>query len=1436
MKSGILGILLFAALSMAAEYHIKPDGDDLNDGLTPTSAWKSIQRAVNIAEGGDTIWIHDGTYRGRITFTNTRGSASAPITVAAYPGASPVLKGSIVATNWIQEGSLWYTPHGTNTQQVFMDEQPLIQLGWPNEYVSTLACSCGDWLYLPYGYSCAQIPAGGFPIDVGDPRTNMPPGSFYYHAPSGRVYVRLPGDASPSNHVMEISTENGVFYDESPVGWLRVRGLTFRHANTFTYTYSGWPLVLIGLNGVIEDCVIEWGDASGLTLRHNSQALRCIVRNNGMLGIACNSFTNIIVRGCTVVSNNYRSFGPSYTGGIRFIPNAGAIVEENEVAWNNCIGIWFDTNVAGHPIVVRNNYVHNNFLWTNRASDTAAFVISGIYIEFTENAHVYNNIVVSNGVVGIHLSASRFTRVENNLITGTRANPGGHRAYASLIMDNPQPGYPVVSNRIFNNLIVNNHTDYDILARVSNNQNVFDNIIDYNLYYRGAGAGTVFPSSPFSAAFIGVGIMNSFAAWKSATGWDAHSLTNHPLLGMDLRPLPASPAIDSGVLTMILAPDYDGKPRPVDGNADAFAAIDIGPFEYAATGRVLYVDAASTNPVSPYASWETAATNVPDAFALATTGSTIAIRPGTYLLADPLTISQHMAVVGVGNRANIILDGQNSTPLVRLLASNALLNNVTLSGGFSTGDGGGAAVLGGALIQNTDVRQSFAFARGGGIFAAPGSIVRRVKVEQCNAEEGGGIYAHAPAELANAVLLRNVASRYGGGLFLQGPATAFWIHAQGCVANASGGGAYATAGTRLMYSTLVSNRAGRGGGAFLQGSAEAIRVAFDQCAATNGGGAFLSGAASVVESLLSRNSALADGGGAEADSGGTLLNCVLHDNVADGNGGALALRGGSIARFVTAVANSAEEGGGVFAEGSATRVVNSLFWSNAAVVAGTEDALLQNGAMAEHSLASLPLDGTNNLIADPQFQNYAGRDLRLRHGSPAIDRAVHLPGITNDFLQKTRFADGNGDGAVLPDIGAFENHQLRFVDGNSPNPAEPYLTWTTAARRVQLAVNAANHGDTVLVAPGTYPNPAILLNRGITVRSVAGPVHTILDGQLINRVVTLAHPQATLDGFTIKRGAADAGGGAYISLGKIVNCIIAENSSFGDLGGNFTYVPNIPRYYCRASYDSAIHEGGGGVAVLHGGTVENSLIYNNTAVHGGGVASINGGHLNHVTIVGNNATTGGGWFGKNAGSIRNSILYHNPTGSNYVQTGTSAVWHAVTSWPLPPGPDASDADPLFVSITSNNFRLADGSPAIDTATASPTLSQDLLGRARPLDGNNDGVALPDRGAFERLHPFADTDGDGMTDAQEWIAGTDLINPQSYLVVQTIAESPNSIDVAWPAVTGRLYTLWISTNLLQGFEVARTNLVGFPQVIESITSPTNRELFIAVSVSGNAPEY
>lgn len=65
--------------------------------------------------------------------------------------------------------------------------------------------------------------------------------------------------------------------------------------------------------------------------------------------------------------------------------------------------------------------------------------------------------------------------------------------------------------------------------------------------------------------------------------------------------------------------------------------------------------------------------------------------------------------------------------------------------------------------------------------------------------------------------------------------------------------------------------------------------------------------------------------------------------------------------------------------------------------------------------------GAHSVVADPAFADLAGADLRLQRDSPAIDRGQDV-GYARDFDGRSVPADGDSDGAAMPDSGAFEYH------------------------------------------------------------------------------------------------------------------------------------------------------------------------------------------------------------------------------------------------------------------------------------------------------------------------------------------------------------------------------------------------------------------------------
>lgn len=103
---------------------------------------------------------------------------------------------------------------------------------------------------------------------------------------------------------------------------------------------------------------------------------------------------------------------------------------------------------------------------------------------------------------------------------------------------------------------------------------------------------------------------------------------------------------------------------------------------------------------------------------------------------------------------------------------------------------------------------------------------------------------------------------------------------------------------------------------------------------------------------------------------------------------------------------------------------------------------------------------------------------------------------------------------------------------------------------IQAAVHAANNGDEIVVAQGTYYGP-IVIRKAITLHASAGPAATSLVGAGSAPVVLIESDGGaggTISGFTITGGSGHNGGGLFLS-GDVaaIDCVVRSNTA--DSGG-----------------------------------------------------------------------------------------------------------------------------------------------------------------------------------------------------------------------------------------------------------------------------------------------
>jgi hypothetical protein len=245
-----------------------------------------------------------------------------------------------------------------------------------------------------------------------------------------------------------------------------------------------------------------------------------------------------------------------------------------------------------------------------------------------------------------------------------------------------------------------------------------------------------------------------------------NNFTNAPQLvnlqAGDLRLQPWSPCVNAGNNAFITSStDLDGNPRIFGGT------VDVGAYENSYTGTVHYVRWQSTNAISPYSSWNTAATNIQDAVGAAQCGEFVIVGNGTYSKGGAVVSGETMNRVALTNAITVLsLNGPQATTIWGLpsptrcayVGSNAVLSGFTLTRG-STAIGSGAWCKTGGVVSNCLVTLCNA-AIGGGIYG--GTIYNSMLAGNSATDSGGGAYQ---ATLHNCTLIQNTANNQGGGTF-----------------------------------------------------------------------------------------------------------------------------------------------------------------------------------------------------------------------------------------------------------------------------------------------------------------------------------------------------------------------------------------------------------------------------------------------------------------------------------------------------------------------------------------------------------------------------------------------------------------------------------------------------------------------------------------------
>lgn len=295
----------------------------------------------------------------------------------------------------------------------------------------------------------------------------------------------------------------------------------------------------------------------------------------------------------------------------------------------------------------------------------------------------------------------------------------------------------------------------------------------------------------------------------------------------------------------------------------------------------------------------------------------------------------------------------------------------------------------------------------------------------------------------------------------------------------------------------------------------------------------------------------------------------------------------------------------------------------------------------------------------------------------------------------------------------------------------------------------------------------------------------------------------TIDESILAGNSAQTGAAVFNQGTLTVRRSTFENNNASLAGGAISNQGSATIYESLFAGNGA-NDSGGAINSQGDLTLINSTLHNNTGDPGAIIATGNTFIISHCTITGNSS---GIWDRLTRLQISNSVVAEN-TQYDIIDA-------------LPGTNNHIGGNPLLGPLnhyggpTRTRVPLA-GSPLLDAAAPAPGITTDQRGYPRNLDGQGDGIAQPDIGAYEagtlqknynayawetipptatpaERAPTFDFDGDGRSNEEEWHALTRAADGSSLFQPASEWTGPDLV-ISFPSHLGRQYQLFENLDL------------------------------------------
>ena len=391
----------------AREIHVSTKGGRQASGSVD-DPFSSISHAAFVAQPGDTVIVHEGTYREYVKPPRGGTGENNRITYRAASGEKVVVKGSERITTWQPE-----------SDGVWKVQLPYDFFGDYNPYYLKLA---GGWLNYGKWHHRGDVYLNeeAFYEKETIEEVHKTLNSWHCQVEGEVTTIRANfGNADPNTQMAEINVRESIFFPQAPsLNYITVDGFTFMHSAENWQPprlelQMGAIGTRMGKHWIIQNCTIVNARCVGIILGHARGGYGSdddiivtdggieafgdhIVRNNiirrcGQAGIAGQKgATRSLITGNLVEDTNYRrEFGGWETAAIKFHNSVDVVISNNLIRGvrhqeQGAFGIWID--MANQGIRITGNIIYG--------TEAAAI--------FMERDHgpslIDDNIIIGQGV------------------------------------------------------------------------------------------------------------------------------------------------------------------------------------------------------------------------------------------------------------------------------------------------------------------------------------------------------------------------------------------------------------------------------------------------------------------------------------------------------------------------------------------------------------------------------------------------------------------------------------------------------------------------------------------------------------------------------------------------------------------------------------------------------------------------------------------------------------------------------------------------------------------------------------------------------------------------------------------------------------------------------------------------------------------------------